>query len=253
VLDRARAELEPHLAATPFGPDDFAGRRMRRPGGLVARSATCRELVMQPLVLDTVRLVLEHATSVQPHLTRVIAIGPGEPAQRIHRGPWAFDFFPFPTSYEVQCNTGWAMTDFAEANGATRIVPGSHRREDRLEFAYGDSDPAKMAAGSMLFYTGSLYHGAGANRSDGVRYGLNLTYTVRWLRQEENPYLSVPAEIARTPPDDLLRLMVYARGAYAFAYVDDLRYPLDALRGVVPKEIAFGDLDAAAAPVRKSG
>ena len=127
VLDRARAELQPHLDTTPLGPDDFAGRRTRRTGGLVARSATCRDIIMHPLVLGAVGKVLGHATSFQLHLTQVIAIGPGEPGQTIHRDQWAFDFFPFPQGYEVQCNTIWAMTDFTDANGATRIVPGSHR------------------------------------------------------------------------------------------------------------------------------
>jgi phytanoyl-CoA dioxygenase PhyH len=250
LLDRARAELQPWLDATPFGPDDFAGRRTRRTGGLVARSASCRELVMHPLVLGAVGTLLGHATSFQLHLTQVIAIGPGEPAQPIHRDQWAFDFFPFPPGYEVQCNTIWAMNDFTEANGATRLVPRSHRLEDRREFTYDESEPAEMPAGSILFYTGSLYHGAGANRSDGVRYGLNVTYSVSWLRQEENQYLSVPAELARTLPDDLLRLMGYARGAYALGYVDDLRDPLDALRGETRTGIALGDLEAATARVR---
>ena len=251
LLDRARAELQPHLDATPLGPDDFAGRHTRRTGGLVARSATCRDIVMHPLVLGAVGKVLGHATSFQLHLTQVIAIGPGEPGQTIHRDQWAFDFFPFPQGYEVQCNTIWAMTDFTDANGATRLVPGSHRFEDRREFTYADTEPAEMPAGSVLFYTGALYHGAGANRSDGVRYGLNVTYSVSWLRQEENQYLSVPAELARTLPDELLRLMGYARGAYALGYVDDLRDPLDALRGVVRNEVGLGDLDAATARVRQ--
>jgi len=101
LLDRARAELQPWLEATPVGPDDFAGRRTRRTGGLVARSATCREIVMHPLVLGAVGHVLARATSFQLHLTQVIAIGPGELAQPIHRDQWAFDFFPFPAGYEV--------------------------------------------------------------------------------------------------------------------------------------------------------
>src|ERR1051325_11352260 len=96
-LERARAELTPHLDATPFGPDEFSGRRTRRTGGLIARSTTCRDLVMHPLVLDAVRGVLKHATSIQLHLTQVIAIGPDEPGQQIHRDQWAFDFFPFPS------------------------------------------------------------------------------------------------------------------------------------------------------------
>lgn len=249
LLDRARAELEPWLDATPFGPDDFAGRRTRRTGGLVARSATCREIVMHPLVLAAVGHVLARATSFQLHLTQVIAIGPGEPAQPIHRDQWAFDFFPFPAGYEVQCNTLWAMTDFTAANGGTRLVPGSHLLEDRREFAEADSVPAEMPAGSVLFYTGSLYHGAGANRSDAVRYGLNITYAVSWLRQEENQYLSVPREIARELPEPLLRLMGYARGAYALGYVDDLRDPLEVLHGSAAAT-SFGDLAAATARAR---
>ncbi len=251
VLDRARAELEPFIEATPFGPDDFTGRRTRRTGGLVARSKTCRELVMNPLVLGAVAKVLAHVTTFQLHLTQVIAIGPGEPGQTIHRDQWAFDFFPFPRGYEVQLNTIWAMTDFTAANGATRIVPGSHRFEDRREFTYAETEPAEMPAGSVLFYTGSLYHGAGANRSDTVRYGVNVTYSVSWLRQEENQYLSVPAETARSLPDDLLRLMGYARGAYALGYVDDMRDPLEVLRGVAPREIGLGNLAAATERARR--
>ena len=245
VLDRARQELDPFLAATPFGPDSFAGRRTKRTGGLIARSQTCRDLIVHPLVVGAVDKVLSHSSGFQLHLTQVISIDPGEPAQKIHRDQWAFAFFPFPKGYEVSCNTLWAMTDFTEENGATRLVPGSHRLEDRREFQISDTVPAEMPAGSVLLYTGSLYHGAGANRSAGVRYGLNITYAVSWLRQEENQYLSVPAEIARTLPAPLLRLMGYARGAYSLGYVDDLRDPFDALFGTRNSGVAPGDLAAA--------
>jgi Phytanoyl-CoA dioxygenase (PhyH) len=234
VLDRARAELQPWLEATPCGRDEFSGLRTRRTGGLLGRSATCRDLVMYPLVLDSVRAILAHATSIQLHLTQVIAIGPGEPAQLIHRDQWAFDFFPFPAGYEATCNTIWAMTDFTEANGATRVIPGSNHREDRLQFTAEDTIPAEMPGGSVLLYTGALYHGAGANRSDATRYGVNLTYALSWLRQEENQYLAVPPDTARTFPEPLLRLMGYARGAYALGYVDDLRDPIAVLRGGDP-------------------
>jgi ectoine hydroxylase-related dioxygenase (phytanoyl-CoA dioxygenase family) len=230
VMDRVRDELAPYLEATPTGADAFAGRRTRRTGALVARSDSCRELVQHPLVLATVRRVLDGATSFHLHLTQVIAIGTGEPAQLVHRDQWAFDFFPFPQGYEVQCNTIWAMSDFREENGATRVIPGSHRLGDRLRFASEDTVPAEMERGSVLFYTGSLYHGGGANRSAETRYGLNLTYARSWLRQEENQYLSVPLEVARTLPVELLRLLGYARGAYALGYVDDVRDPLEVAR-----------------------
>jgi ectoine hydroxylase-related dioxygenase (phytanoyl-CoA dioxygenase family) len=252
LLDQVRAELAPYIDATPFGSDEFAGHHTRRTGGLLARSVTCRDLVMHPLVLDTVKSVLSHATTFQLHLTQVIAIGPGEPAQRVHRDQWAFDFFPFPSGYEVQCNTIWAMNDFTAANGATRVIPGSNRFDDRLEFSEADTEAAEMPAGSVVFYTGSLYHGGGANRANEVRYGLNLTYAVSWLRQEENQYLSVPAEVARTFPDALLRLMGYARGAYALGYVDDLRDPLDVLRGWHSGAPALGNLQATTERLRQT-
>jgi ectoine hydroxylase-related dioxygenase (phytanoyl-CoA dioxygenase family) len=249
VMDAARRELSAHLDATPYGPDAFSGRRTRRTGGLVARSQTCRELIMHPLVLDATRALLKDATSFQLHLTQVIAIGPGEPAQPIHRDQWAFDFFPFPRGYEVQCNTIWALTDFTERNGATRVVPKSNLLDDGLAFSEADSVAAEMSKGSALFYTGSLYHGAGANRSDEVRTGINITYNRSWLRQEENQYLSVPLEIARTLPVDLLRLMGYARGAYALGYVDDLRDPIEVVRADVAGN-GFGDLEEAARRAR---
>jgi ectoine hydroxylase-related dioxygenase (phytanoyl-CoA dioxygenase family) len=230
VMDNVAKELRPWIDATRFGPDDFSGRQTKRTGGLVGRSQGCRNLVMNPLVLATTKKVLSHAMSFQLHLTQVIAIGPGQPAQPIHRDQWAFDFFPFPKDYEVQCNTLWAMTDFTEENGATRVVPGSNHFEDKLQFREKDSVPAEMTRGSVLFYTGAVYHGGGANRSDATRVGINITYNVSWLRQEENQYLSVPLEIARTLPVELLRLMGYARGAYALGYVDDLRDPIEVVR-----------------------
>jgi ectoine hydroxylase-related dioxygenase (phytanoyl-CoA dioxygenase family) len=251
VLARVVAELRPHVAATPFGPDDFAGRFTQRTGALITRSPAARELVMHPLVLETVRAVLGHASSFQLHLTQLIAIGPGESAQPIHRDQWAFDFFPFPSGYEVQCNTIWAIDDFTEENGATRLVPGSHRAADKLAFASDATVPAEMPAGSILFYTGAVYHGAGANRSATVRRGLNITYTVSWLRQEENQYLAVPREVARTLPEPLLRVMGYARGAYALGYVGDLRDPLDVLLERATDDVALGDPAAAAARLRQ--
>jgi hypothetical protein len=241
AIERVMGELAPFLEVTPLGPDRFSGHHTRRTGALIARSPAARELVTHPLVLGTVGGVLERATNFQLHLTQMIAIGPDEPAQAVHRDQWAFDFFPFPKGWEVQCNTIWAMTDFTEENGATRVIPGSHRLDDRLSFKEEDTEPAEMEAGSVLLYSGSLYHGGGANRSSAVRYGLNVTYVVGWLRQEENQYLSVPREVASTLPEPLLRLMGYARGAYALGYIDDLRDPIEAVRPGTSRE-GFGDL-----------
>lgn len=95
-VDAVLAELQPWIDKTKPGVDRFSGRNTRRTGALITRSPQCRELVTHPLALATCNTFLSHATSFQLHLTQVIAIGPGEPAQQIHRDQWAFDFFSFP-------------------------------------------------------------------------------------------------------------------------------------------------------------
>jgi ectoine hydroxylase-related dioxygenase (phytanoyl-CoA dioxygenase family) len=192
-------------------------------------------LIQHPTILGVTEKLLHKATSFQLHLTQTIAIGPDSPSQSIHRDEWAFDFFDFPSDHHVQCNTIWAMTDFTEDNGATRLIPGS--QSDPIDLHRGrtpdgvdETVSAEMTRGSCLVYTGKVYHGGGANRSADTRTGLNITYNVGWLRQEENQYLSVPQDVAATLDDDLLRLMGYRIGAYALGYIDDVRDPIEAIR-----------------------
>lgn len=229
VLDRFAEEMAPWTERVARGGEDFAGTQTRRAGALIARSSAARELVTHPLILGTVPSVLPKHTAFQLHLTQTIAIGPGETSQPIHRDQWAWDFFPFPSGFDVQCNTIWALTDFTEENGATRVVPGSNTWEDRMRIDSADTVAATMPRGSVLIYSGSVYHGGGANRSDGTRVGINITYCLGWLRQEENQYLACPPDIARTLDPELLKLMGYRHGAFALGYSDDLRDPLDAL------------------------
>ena len=242
VLARLRRDMDPHIEATPPGSDTFAGRHTRRTGALIARSAASHRLVQHPLVLDVTGRLLHQATNFQLHLTQTIAIGPGQLAQPLHRDQWAFDFFPFPADHHVQCNTIWALTDFTEENGATRLIPRSQELPDSFDHTVDETVPAEMSVGSCLFYTGKVFHGGGANTSDEVRIAGNITYVVGWLRQEENQYLSVPREVAETLDDDMLRLMGYRVGAYALGYIDDVRDPIEAIRGG-SGAMSFGDLD----------
>ena len=229
-MDQVAAEVRPWIEKTPTGSDEFEGRRTRRTGGLIARSPKSRELIMHSLVLGAAKKILGRATSIQINATQAISIGPGEPAQVIHRDQWAFDMYPFAKGYQVIVNTIWAMTDFTAQNGGTRVVPGSHTFEDQLRFSEADTEPVEMSKGSVFFYPGTTYHGGGANRSDTTRSGISMSYCASWLRQEENQYLAIPIEIARTLPEELLRLMGYQRGAYSLGYVDDLRDPMEFVR-----------------------
>ena len=153
----------------------------------------------------------------------------------------AFDFFPFPPDYHVQCNTMWALTDFTAENGGTHIVAGTSAMPDD-QAALLASAQVEMQRGSVLFYDGKVLHGGGANRSTGVRRGVNITYSVGWVRQEENQYLSCSPEVARTLDDDLLKMMGYQQGAFALGYVGDQQDPLSLLRGEHRKVKVIGDV-----------
>ncbi|WP_420638845.1 phytanoyl-CoA dioxygenase family protein [Candidatus Poriferisocius sp.] len=234
TMDRLDAEAVPFIAASAPGRDDYDGTFTRRTGALIARCPTARRLVMDPLVVGVVSHFLGHATAVQLHLTQIISVEPGETDQKLHRDEMAFDFFPFGPDYHVQCNTMWALSDFTADNGATRILPGTSTMSD-AEAQRVPAAQAEMRRGSVLFYDGKVLHGAGANTSIGVRRGVNITYAVGWVRQEENQYLACPPDIARTLDDDLLRMMGYTQGAFALGYVGDQTDPLAALRGETAK------------------
>ena len=206
TMDQIRAELDRHLATTSGGNTDFLGESTRRTGALIARSPTSRTLITHPRIIDTLDLVLgDHASTFQIDLTQLVTIGPGEPAQMIHRDQWSFDRFPFPRGFEAEVATMWAVTDFTEEMGATRMVVGSHRwQDDPDDVDPALSVPAVMTKGSVLLYTGSIFHGGGANTTTTSRIGMNVGYSLGWLRQEENQYLACPPEIARTLPEGLL-------------------------------------------------
>ena len=96
-----------------------------------------------------------------------------------------------------------------------------------------------MPKGSVFIYVGSVYHGGGANRSDDHRLGINVGYTLAWLRQEENQYLACPPDVARELPVELAKLVGYSRAAYALGYFGDLQDPLEAVHGRDAGEVGF--------------
>jgi ectoine hydroxylase-related dioxygenase (phytanoyl-CoA dioxygenase family) len=240
LLERLEAETKPYIDTSAFGRDEYDGKLTRRTGALIARSPASRELVMNPVVVATVKDFLAHATAIQLHTTQIISISPGESQQKLHRDEMAFDFFPFPSDYQVQCNTLWALSDFTAENGATHLCPGTSSIDDEAA-ASVESIQAEMHRGSCLFYDGKILHGGGANTSDQIRTGVNLTYAVGWVRQEENQYLACPIELARTLDDDLLRMMGYQAGAFAMGYVGDQQDPLAVLRGTDAKVKIIGE------------
>jgi len=216
-LRRTVDELMPYIEATKPGADAFSGFKTTRTGALVARSPATRELIQHKAVLEPVKTFLKPwCERVQLHLTQVIRIRPGQPAQPIHRDRWAWGVHL--AHLEPQLNTIWALDDFTAENGATHVAPGSITWPDDRQPKGDEIVQAEMPAGSVLVYTGGVFHGGGENRSDHDRIGLNLTYTLGWLRQEENQYLACPPEIARTLDPELQALIGYSMGSYALGY-----------------------------------
>ena len=236
VLDSAACddlltELRPWFEQTPTGADEFSGLNTRRTGALLSRCPSSVALVTNPLILDVVDTVLwPKKSSFQLHLTQSIAIGPDSPAQYLHRDHWCFDFFPFPRDVDVEIATIWALTDFTEEIGATRVVPDSHRTPDDAQYTPQDTVPAVMPRGSVVMYLGSTVHGGGANLTDQTRFAINIDYVLGWLRQEENQYLSYTLDEVRSFPEKVQKLLGYEIGAYALGYIDGGRSPMELLR-----------------------
>lgn len=238
ALDQLRSEIMPYVEATEPGRDDFTGRHTTRTGALVARSPACRDLVMDKLILGGANAFLEpFCERIQLHLTQLIRIRPGQGKQPLHRDRLAWGGF-LQDSIEPQFNTIWAVTDFTQENGATQVVPGSNKWDAGREAREDEVQYAEMAAGSVLVYSGSVIHSGGANQADHDRMGLNITYALGWLRQEENQYLSCPPHIAKDFDPALRELLGYCMGSYALGYFTPPTGPGENPE-VVPPEFLF--------------
>jgi len=233
-----RSETDPYMNHTSNGEDPFAGFNTTRTGGLLIRSEKCRELIEHSTIGEPCREFLApFCERVQLHLTQIIRIRPGETAQAIHRDRWAWG--KHLSHLEPQFNTIWALTDFTTKNGATQVVPGSTKWPDDQKIKPEQITQAEMKAGSVLVYSGSVFHGGGTNNSDQDRVGLNITYALGWLRQEENQYLSCPPELAKDLSPALQELAGYAMGQYALGYYTPPGGPGEAPE-VVPPQYALG-------------
>jgi ectoine hydroxylase-related dioxygenase (phytanoyl-CoA dioxygenase family) len=228
-LARLRSELQPYLEATVPGDDAFLGFRTKRFGALMARSEQAREMAQHPLLLALMdELLLPHCARYQINVTDVAHLEPGETAQVMHRDA---SFYPFQNPAPLTlCATMWAVSEFTRENGATWLVPGSHLWEEGRVPTEDEVVQAEMPAGSMVLYTGTVFHGGGANLSNTMRTGCLLHYSLGWLRQEENQYMACPPELAATFPRRLQELMGYDLAAVNLGFVDH-KHPNDLLNG----------------------
>jgi len=219
TLAEMRRALEPHLGLDLLGRNNFEGHQTQRVYALVDKGEVFQDLVEHPRVLALCDALL------QPNylLTacQAIHLRPGETAQALHTDD---GFYPLPRPRKaISVSTIFAIDDFTEENGGTQIIPGSHSWDDRrmnapldgIDFttAPRGTSPAEirvqqkvesqlqtvvMAAGSVVFFLGTLVHRGGANCSPRPRLAVSNQYCEPWARQQENYTLAIaPDRIGR--------------------------------------------------------
>jgi ectoine hydroxylase-related dioxygenase (phytanoyl-CoA dioxygenase family) len=228
TVARVNAEVEAAVdSADPgeqlFDPvlQGFHGKHTKQVASVPAISRTfATDVMCDPLLLALCdRVLLPACAAYQLNIGHLLQRGPGAEDQLLHRDEAVWSDVPRPEP-ELQLASVIAFVDFTPENGATRVVPGSHRWPDRSANVFEQmqgpgprSDQiayAEMPAGSAVVYLGGTLHGGGANTSQVARRGAHLSYCLGWLRTEENQYLSVPPAIAATLPRRSQELLGYA-------------------------------------------
>ena len=225
--------LERDLGAAPAA-NEFEGVHTTRIYNLLAHGTHFEQIPIHPNILPICERVLDPGLLVSSLSS--IAIGPGETPQPIHADD---QVIPLPKPHPpTVCNTMWALTDFTEDNGATRIIPGSHRDPNNPELGkeYGGTIPAAMPRGSVLVFNGSAWHGGGPNRTGARRIGVAMNYCAGWVRQQENQQLGIPREVARTFSPRLRKLVGYGIYKGLLGHIDKCS-PVDLLDGATPRRI----------------
>jgi ectoine hydroxylase-related dioxygenase (phytanoyl-CoA dioxygenase family) len=226
--------LERQLDVRP-ARNDFEGKQTWRIYNLLAHGKLYERIPVHASVLPVVEKVLDEGCLVSSLSS--IAIGPDESPQPIHADD---QLMPLAKPHVATvCNTMWAITDFREDNGATRIIPGSHLADRSPDFGrHYDSIPAEMKKGSVLIWHGSLWHGGGANRTGERRVGIAMNYCAGWIRQQENQQLGIPRDIAREFSPRLRELVGYGVYRMLIGHIDK-RSPVELLGDDVASKMVW--------------
>ncbi len=205
ALNDGLLRLERDLGISP-ADNDFEGVHTTRIYNLLARGPEFERVPVHPAILPICERILDPGLLVSSLSS--IAIGPDETPQLIHADD---QVIPLPKPHPpIICNTMWALTDFTEENGATRIIPGSHMASESPDlFGTYETVPAVMPKGSVLVWHGSLWHGGGANTTSSRRVGLAMNYCAGFIRQQENQQLGISTETVRRFTPRLQELVGY--------------------------------------------
>jgi len=210
LADTVAGELRDNLDEFGYRSQrNFSGFQTKRCHSVIDDAPSSVALIEHPLVLGVAdAILLPFCESYQIGSMTAIEVCPGQKVQNLHRDDCIYPVQIPGLEFLIGCL--WALTDFTLENGATHVVPGSHRHismDSVIDLS--NRQQAVMPKGSVLFYLGSTLHGAGENTSEEARMGLINTYSLGWLRQETNQYLSTPLDQARKLSDTMRCLLGY--------------------------------------------
>ena len=125
--------------------------------------------------------------------------------QSLHRD------MPYVENTPLSVNVVWMLDDFTVENGATRVVPGSHKRREGPEpnRVYEDEITAIAPAGTLLLFDTHTWHGGGANHTDRLRRGFHVHYCRSWVKPQRDHPRSIDEETMRDASPLFIRLLGY--------------------------------------------
>ncbi len=236
-IERARTALKPYFAMQRNGRNDFEGLKSNREYALLGKGDIFAELAIHPLPLGFAEAELGHSCTLSAFLA--IQLHPGETVQ-----PWHYDdshCLVLRPREAWQLSAFWAIDDTTETNGATEIIPSSHKWGEELpahastadvfsdnKIRAVEDDPGArpdaikvcMPAGSLMLAKGTLWHRGGANKSDSSRLILTPQYCPGWVRPLENMVLSIAPETAAKMPQRARELIGYSIHPPFMGYAD---------------------------------
>jgi ectoine hydroxylase-related dioxygenase (phytanoyl-CoA dioxygenase family) len=197
ALDRELAKDDAAGVALRYGPGD-ANQRI---WAMLNRGEEFVRLATHPLALAIVRSGLGEDIQLSNLSANVTGPGGDHEIGRLHTDQ---GFLPEPWPYQLATNVAFLLDDFTEDNGATLIVPGSHKTLDVPDYGLAPSAPYRLTgkAGSMAVWDGRLHHATGLNRTpDQHRRGIFATYIRPFLRTQENWCRSLDPRLLDMHPD----------------------------------------------------
>ena len=254
TVENINKELDPVLSADEHGvkDNDVVGQSRRLMATMKYSPTVASQVANHPLLIGPAEAALgEYTDTLQLSALAATEVTPGEPAQPLHRDDWNWGQIRGRT-HPLSIFSVIALSEFTDANGATRFVPGSHLWEDAYDTAGNESMwregiykamavprgqyedltvTAPMRPGSAVMSFGTTLHGAGANKTtDEYRRGMQIKYCMGWLRTTVNHSLLYPPELAKTLPVETQRLLGYQLEAMHLGMLEEGVDPIGLLR-----------------------